>query len=483
MQQAIHIFKKDTRFLRFEICPVILLAGGFRLLWPVAAAYLIARLIHAEAIPGDNQFWITRPYRWTSLITAKLLFIGAFINLPIFLVQLYQLIGHGFALNETWTGLLWSQVLMVLCLSLPAAALAAITPGMIAFMFLELILIFIVFGLDSVHFWIFLYRSPWPVGVEWIWNSIVISVAAAAAIFILILQYHWRKTFVSRIAAVSATAIGVSLYLFLPPKFALSAETHVTQPLIDTRSLGLTRAPEPMRVRMIGQGRSSQVQFAVPIILNGVPPDVDIRADGMAGTFRSSDGKTSGVFTNGADTRVDSSGKVTFQTVVFVDRTFFQDQRDKPVTLHASVYFSLFGNARSQTIPQLPEPRTVLDQFRCSTGEFEHLVQFGCSSAFRWPGEMVYAQTRGKDRASFFELISYSPFPAELSLAPFEFHTALGTQGLAPPSPLGPPAAPIVTILAKPAVAHVRRDLEVPNIRFSDLTEVGLHPPPPPKQH
>lgn len=91
MQQALHIFKKDVRYLSGEILLVIALAGVFawklaaqwaEILLPIAAVYLIARLIHAEAIPGERQFWTTRPYRWQSLLAAKILFILAFVSGP-----------------------------------------------------------------------------------------------------------------------------------------------------------------------------------------------------------------------------------------------------------------------------------------------------------------------------------------------------------------------------------------------------------------
>ena len=31
---------------------------------------------------GDRQFWITRPYRWQSLLGAKVRFVLVFLNLP-----------------------------------------------------------------------------------------------------------------------------------------------------------------------------------------------------------------------------------------------------------------------------------------------------------------------------------------------------------------------------------------------------------------
>src|ERR1035438_216868 len=123
MQQTWHIFKKDVRYLRLEIAFLLALAFLFgwmdsrgslvravaddvEPLFALAAAYTIARLIHAESIPGENQFWITRPYRWQSLLAAKLLFVVAFVNLPVFLVQANILIVSGFPIAAIVPGLL-----------------------------------------------------------------------------------------------------------------------------------------------------------------------------------------------------------------------------------------------------------------------------------------------------------------------------------------------------------------------------------------
>ena len=69
MRQTLHILRKDVRYLWREICLVLALDAMFvwiemhspdpwwaEMLLTVAAGYLIARLIHAEALPGDRQF-------------------------------------------------------------------------------------------------------------------------------------------------------------------------------------------------------------------------------------------------------------------------------------------------------------------------------------------------------------------------------------------------------------------------------------------
>lgn len=81
--QLLHILKKDLRYLRYHFGLYLLLLGwyawletrvwfrstagllmGIRdvlapLLVSIFAIYLIMRLFHSEAIPGDNQFWLT----------------------------------------------------------------------------------------------------------------------------------------------------------------------------------------------------------------------------------------------------------------------------------------------------------------------------------------------------------------------------------------------------------------------------------------
>src|SRR4051794_9406110 len=126
MQQAWHIFQKDIRYLCREIAALFALAAIFawmshssalartgdtaealEVLYAVAIAYIIARLIHAESIPGENQFWITRPYRWTSLLTAKVIFLAAIIHLPVLIVQALLLLVDGFSFGTIAPGLFW----------------------------------------------------------------------------------------------------------------------------------------------------------------------------------------------------------------------------------------------------------------------------------------------------------------------------------------------------------------------------------------
>src|SRR5437899_265680 len=165
MRQALHIFRKDIRLLWPEIEISLLMVAAFtwlanrhaplwpgiavsqtevletaKFLLPLAGLILIARVIHTEALPGDRQFWLTRPYAWKSLLGAKALFILVFVNLPMLVADVIILGAYGFSLRAELPGLLWYQVLLTTFFVLPMAALAALTTGFVQLLFAILVL-------------------------------------------------------------------------------------------------------------------------------------------------------------------------------------------------------------------------------------------------------------------------------------------------------------------------------------------------------
>ena len=48
---------------------------------PLACWTLLIAAIHEECLPGDRQYWLTRPFTWKSLLLEKLMFTAVFVNL------------------------------------------------------------------------------------------------------------------------------------------------------------------------------------------------------------------------------------------------------------------------------------------------------------------------------------------------------------------------------------------------------------------
>jgi hypothetical protein len=185
MNQILHIFVKDARRFWGEIFLSVAITAAFAWLYPqqwigsdhihgvmgnrgtigyqfVVAGYilrtlvpvswglLIVRVVHAETLVGDRQSWLTRPYQWPKLLAAKLLFLLAFILVPLFVAQSALLAETGFNPLAYVPGLLYNLLLLTIVIVLPLFAIAAVT-STFAQMMLVLLEVFLgAFVLQSV---------------------------------------------------------------------------------------------------------------------------------------------------------------------------------------------------------------------------------------------------------------------------------------------------------------------------------------------
>lgn len=458
MHQALHIFKKDVRYLRIEIAfllalPAILVWAATRktvgfsliaasdileLLAGVAIAYVLTRLIHAESIPGENQFWLTRPYRWKSLLIAKLLFILAFINLPFLLVQATILIEQGFSLPAILPGLLWAQFLLLFAVALPLAALSAMTTGIVQY--LAAILVIALIGIIVAN------QRSWgtPLALEWLRDTILLVTLLLAVPPVLYLQYRYRRTAVSCTLAIGIAVAGIIAYTVTPWPALFAAQSRLSKQPVDLQ-IGrpvATFSGSPLALKPF------------PLPLTGIPPGTDVQIESFSATLLASDGQSLSL---SLEPHYDDPGQIWLT----LDRRqygayFHAGQR---LTLRATFYFTVFGNSRDKDILLTPRPTDVMDRLRCFSGFANQLV---CIAPFRWPSLLVAQKTSSGALSTFTRLISYSPFPSGLSLNP-----VVG-NGLVYYSGKPQPAERPVTINVKEPVAFIRRDVE-----FRDLPVVS----------
>jgi hypothetical protein len=235
MQKTLRIFRKDTRHLWPEILLTLALTLGFALtehyLWPTfssisgAGVYrtltmwinvlmpiawwlLIARAVHDESLVGDLQFWVTRPYGWQRVLTAKLLFLAAFILVPFLLAQCYLLHQAGLHPLAVLPGLLLKLLILFAFLLLPLLALSTVTASLTR-MLLVFIGFFIYLGLATYFSTLILPNSPpWTPGTgssNLEWFALLLPVTGAV---VTLLQYARRRTLLS-----SGILVGLVLVL------------------------------------------------------------------------------------------------------------------------------------------------------------------------------------------------------------------------------------------------------------------------------
>ena len=102
----------------------------------------------------------------------------------------------------------------------------------------------------------------------------------------------------------------------------------------------------------------------------------------------------------------------TLHGVSRVNPDFLKAQRGQPLTLHATFYCLVFGNARDAAIIAAPKA----PQKHGRTAMLRRLFQLECSAPFRWSAEIVSQKSSGGGKSALTRLISFSPIPANLQL-------------------------------------------------------------------
>jgi hypothetical protein len=450
MRQTLHIFKKDARHLRWEIALVLLLTAAFayvdahplqntvgaalssyqwwdqalKLLLVLAWFVLMERVIHSEALPGNKQFWLTRPYSWKSLLAAKTLFLLAFITLPMMIADSAIVTEQGFSVAAHLPGLLWLQALRFALLMVPIAGLAAITEGLTGMMFWAVVIIAATVGFSAATL-----DVGSPEGLQdWIRNTIESGLGIAAVIAIVIWQYARRQTLPARTVYGCVLAVG-SLVTLIPGStvFPLDAAPSLM--------IGLDSSRKPIVQKVL-----DMVYIDLPLRFAGVPEGLTVGIDASWAHIEGRD--VSGPRSEPSRVRIRMNSKL------------FERVKNEPIRIRVSLYLTLFGNPRTFPLPpdtaSIPIPKVGL----CDT-DVPNPVIYHCRSPFRMPRVRVLVNgNRGIITPT------YSPYPAEFGISPM---TSANFRGPVPAEP------PSVTLTTEEPMAHLRRDVAFENIRLADF--------------
>jgi hypothetical protein len=243
MRQAFHIFQKDLRHLWKEIVAYgfLLLVYGvtkpmlwpgsnvdstmagavmvLQILLPVTFFVLIVRVVQEERPAGVDQFWVTRPYRWDSLLLAKAIFVVTCVMIPFVLMQWWLLSRAGLGLLSSPTGMMRCLTMIALDAWLPFVLIGAVTTTVIeAFLVLIGIIAIWVTVLSTV-FRSSDMRMPPPYSFE-----AMAVLFAGLLIGVVVYQYSRRQTRRSQVA------FGAVAGLFLVLFYGFSG-THLGAPI------------------------------------------------------------------------------------------------------------------------------------------------------------------------------------------------------------------------------------------------------------
>ena len=313
MPQAQWIFRKD--FLRLwgvlavavplevlgrwadsslEAAGLQFLTGFFQYL---AQWFLVVSLIHEDAVPGDRQYWLTRPIAWRDLLLAKAAFILLFIHLPCFLTDAVTLVAHGQSVVHFLPSLLACQFFLLAKSVLLPAAIAAVTATLAQFVW-HCLALAIGFG-TLVSLFSRYARSgfEWG-GVEWLRSTAEAALLAAVAVTILLVQYTRRNTRASRCILV---AIPLTLvFSFWMPAWhaAFALQARIGPHGADVSAIRVTFDPArdphtaPEGGAFWGNGNQRLTPSVLPVRVTGIPAGMELYSDRATGTLTTSDGRT-----------------------------------------------------------------------------------------------------------------------------------------------------------------------------------------------
>jgi hypothetical protein len=298
MQQTIHILLKDARRNWAYIAVVLAITAMLTVLtprWvpvygretknlnglvdilgfllPVAWWFTIAHLIHGEALAGDRQFWVTRPYSWKSLFAAKFLFCVVFLVAPHLAFDWIVLSVDGFSPQGMIPGLLWRQCSLFGVPMLPALVLAAVTRNMRQFALVSLALAIAFVGMAEAEM---LHPScgiatALANGADLKWCGTILYAGGAMAL--LLWLYARRRTGAAR-AIVAAVVVWALVQSAWPPRAVAWAAQKQPAPA-EHAEIAVVFAPQRGGLVMAGGSwANDKVQVDIPIELTGRSRDL-----------------------------------------------------------------------------------------------------------------------------------------------------------------------------------------------------------------
>ncbi len=261
-----------------RIVPVVL-----RLLLPLGWFVLVSRLLHDEALVGDRQFWITRPYVWRALLFEKMLFVVVFLHLPLLLMQMYLLQHAGLAVGPAVKDLLLYQAMIAAVYVLPFTALSVVTAtfGRHVLSLLGGLVYGVAVGIFGN---LLTKRRMTPPNADWV----MATVAIITLVTMVIAMYARRRVKEARVVLVCLPLVLVLVLLCLPTRWLIRrvyAGTGSGLSLafdVDSKQQQ-TGLDAPLRA-------GNDVLLQLPLRLQGLGAEAEEGTKGVQLTLRAADG-------------------------------------------------------------------------------------------------------------------------------------------------------------------------------------------------
>jgi ABC-type transport system involved in multi-copper enzyme maturation permease subunit len=386
--QILHIFKNDVRHFWREIVLMVAIvvayawntsshsqeSGSFffdigfsfssqilSLLVPVSFIFLILRAVHTECPVGDRQFWVTRPYDWRKLLAAKLLLVFTFINLPLFILQVFLLWRAGFWPPRYLRGLLGLQVLWVAFVFLPAATLAVVTVSIGQFVLTLLgVLLYLIAAIALVS------KVP-NIGVEGaagIPGSLSFIAVYAAFFLVVLWQYARRRTVRSRMVLLGLAA-AVPILLAITPYRTIIARVYPAPAAGQALPVRLAFDPAKPASLKGGYPEKNRVHIKLPLLVSGMVEGSMVSEGGRMESIQAPGGLRWESRWEGGYGSVLANRPHTSETIT-IDKDFYERVKSVPVKIQITFALTLSRATEVDHVVASAAPFAAPGDGRCS---------------------------------------------------------------------------------------------------------------------
>jgi len=408
MRLIFHIFKKDLRhhwpplLVSFAILavfvwdqprhwtvhpPELLFFSSLLRYLPLSLslswAFLLIRIVQGESLVGDRQFWLTRPYKWHTLLAAKLLAALLLVHLPLFLAQLLLLKLAFYPVLDSVAGLLQIQLMLFGFLTLPAFVVASLTRtiGQAAIVVLGLFVMLL--GIASLDF---VFPSLNFSADDY--DDIMAIIVLVAAISVVVIQFAYRNSRLSWcIVAVSLASILVLVLI-------------LANLSLQTRSMPLPTAAHPLPAKLTfdsnvsfqhqpGQQLDSyglDTALDLPFLLGEIPADSVVQIYGIKLDMDLPSGERWTSYWH-SSSEILVPGRTRVWPSVSIKRAIFDQIRSSSVQARLSLAFNVYRVGATSSIFVMGDALRLPGDTRCTRDQ--SLSRMRCFSALKSPNALV----------------------------------------------------------------------------------------------
>ncbi|MFN0105044.1 MAG: hypothetical protein ACKV2U_23540 [Bryobacteraceae bacterium] len=472
-----HILRKDFRHTWIYVAAATVLLilwawsfngflavhrGGF--LGPVdgvlilAWALFCAVLMHGERLPGERQYWLTRPIRWQNLLQAKTLLLLAAVVAPVALVHSWVIVSRGFPLLENLGGIVWNALLLGMACLVPVAVVASISRNLQQ-------LILWALGISAGALALRQFLVGFPQEMRWVPNAVTIALGVLAGAAIVIWQYATRRTVSGRVVVVAYFLLLATID-FWPVSIWYAVQRAASPTRVDD-SVARLKVDEGQLVWhrfRIGDGRAQRSYLYIPLRVEGLPEGWSVELNGWGAVYVEAGIENDRYATGTHRALLEGEGAARSISLA-ISPDFAERHPYDPMDISISAELTVYEAPRHFSM-SVDEEATIPGIGRCRS-QVVGFLSIDCQSVFEGRLRVAGQWATGTQAKGSLVVLSREEERSPIRLVPSIHPISFIWGGFGARSDY---SSGRISISTRKPVAHVQRKIELRGIRLAEIT-------------